>query len=273
MRRSGDPRLREAGILVRPHPERMPEWSGVSLERFGNVALYGGNPISPDAQRDYFDSLFHSQAVVGLVTSAFIEAAVVGRPVHALVLPEFRMYTEGMQHFRYLVEIDGGVLQVTHTFDAHLAGLAAALRLPVARDERNVRFVRAFVRPRGLDAPATPVFADAVEQLAASSAAPRPEARWHTLLAPAVHRVARSADSGWLRPVFSDAQERDSDRSEVEKSAFKSASAAEKARRQAEKERLLAGRRRERRRAQLTEARRKHLARVKGRLKSLVGLS
>ena len=81
IRRSADPRLRDAGILVRPHPERMDEWKDVSLERFGNAALYGRNPVSPEAQADYFDSLYHSHAVVGLVTSAFLEAAIVGRPV------------------------------------------------------------------------------------------------------------------------------------------------------------------------------------------------
>ena len=63
IRRSSDPRLRNAGILVRPHPERLEEWEGVSLERFGNAVLYGRNPVSPDAQADYFDSLFHSHAV------------------------------------------------------------------------------------------------------------------------------------------------------------------------------------------------------------------
>ena len=90
VRKSADPRLRHAGILVRPHPERMDEWEGVSLERFGNAALYGRNPTSPDAQADYFDSLFHSHAVIGLVTSAFLEAAIVGRPVHTLLLPSSR---------------------------------------------------------------------------------------------------------------------------------------------------------------------------------------
>ena len=128
IRRSSDPRLRNAGILVRPHPERMDEWEGVSLERFGNAVLYGRNPVSPDAQADYFDSLFHSHAVVGLVTSAFLEAAIVGRPVHTLLLPEFEMYQEGVQHFRYLMEVEGGLLKVTRTFPEHLAELARRSR-------------------------------------------------------------------------------------------------------------------------------------------------
>jgi len=158
IRRSSDARLRDAAILVRPHPERSEEWQGVSLERFGNAVLYGQNPVSPQAQDDYFDSLYHSHAVVGLVTSAFLEAAIVGRPVHTLLLPEFEMYQEGVQHFLYLMEVEGGLLKVTRTFRDHLAALSATLARPVERDEQNVRFVRAFVRPSGLDVPATPAF-------------------------------------------------------------------------------------------------------------------
>ena len=111
--------------------------------------LYGRNPVSPHAQADYFDSLYHSHAVVGLVTSAFLEAAIVGRPVHTLLLPEFEMYQEGVQHFRYLMEVEGGLLKVTRTFQDHLGELSSALARPVERDEQNVRFVRAFVRPPG----------------------------------------------------------------------------------------------------------------------------
>src|SRR5690606_31250378 len=130
------------------------------------VALHGANPITRGAQDDYFDSLYHSQAVAGLVTSAFIEAAVVGRPVYSLMLPEFAIYQEGVQHFRYLLEAGGGVLRVTRSFPERLAQLSAALAAPVGRDEQNVRFVRAFVRPDGLDVAATPAFVRAVEDLA-----------------------------------------------------------------------------------------------------------
>ena len=186
IRRSSDPRLRSAGILVRPHPERLEEWEGVSLERFGNAVLYGRNPVSPDAQADYFDSLYHSHAVVGLVTSAFLEAAIVGRPVYTPLLPEFEMYQEGVQHFRYLVEVEGGLLKVNRSLPDHLAELASALARPVERDEQNARFIRAFVRPRGLDVPATPAFVAAIEELGAAPPLPPDRRR------PGIARCSRS---------------------------------------------------------------------------------
>ena len=275
VRRSADPRLRQAGILIRPHPERLAEWKDVPLDRFDNVALYGRNPITPEAQDDYFDSLYHSHAVVGLVTSAFIEAAVVGRPVLTLLLPEFEMYQEGMQHFRYLIEVGGGVLTVARSFPDHLEQLASTLDSPPGRDERNVRFVQAFVRPQGLAVPATPVFADAVEEMAAAPPLPAEvPGRLHTVAQPVVRLLAESAHTGLLRGAFRDTLEMTSETIEEQKAASKRAAAADKAGRMAEKQRLLDRHRRRRRRERwMTAGRnwRKHVARLKGQVKDLIG--
>jgi hypothetical protein len=272
IRRSADPRLREAGILVRPHPERMDEWKGVSLERCGNAVLYGRNPVSPDAQSDYFDSLYHSHAVVGLVTSAFLEAAIVGRPVLTLLLPEFEMYQEGVQHFRYLMEVEGGLLRATRSIPDHLTELAQTLAQPAERDERNIRFIRAFVRPEGLDVRATPAFVAAVEAIVQGAPLPAEvPGAWHAALQPLVRVLARSSEQGWLRAVLRDTPELINDRARSRKAAHKRAASVERDQRVAEKRQFLAGRRRERQREQWVGARRKHLARIKGRLKALIG--
>lgn len=292
IRGCSDPGLREASILVRPHPERMDEWKDVSLERFGNVALFGRNPVSPDAQADYFDSLYHSHVAVGLVTSGFLEAAVVGRPVYSLLLPEMQMYQEGMQHFRYLTDVEGGLLKVARNFPDHLAALAAALREPGEREEQNRRFVRAFVRPEGLDVPATPAFVAAVEQLGEAEPLPAevPPA-WCAVVQPLARRVAQSSETGWLRPLLRDTPEMRNDRSKSRKAARKQTAAADRTHRMAEKQRVLEARRRERRRAHRSEAWRKQLsrmgtiarsgssraawrkqvARLKGRVKTMMG--
>ena len=274
IRSSSDERLRDAAILVRPHPERSEEWQGVSLERFGNAVLYGQNPVSPQAQDDYFDSLYHSHAVVGLVTSAFLEAAIVGRPVHTLLLPEFEMYQEGVQHFRYLMEVEGGLLKVTRTFATHLAELGAALARPVGRDEQNERFVRAFVRPSGLDVPATPTFVEAVEHIGSSVPLPAEEPGFsHRAMQPLVRVIAESSADGWLRPALRDASETTIDHARARKAAHKHAAAEARDQRVAEKRQFLASRRRERQRQHWVGARRKQLARIKGRLKDFVSFS
>lgn len=165
IRASDDRRVRDAAILVRPHPSRRPEWEAVDWRAVSNLALWGDNPIDDTSRADYYDSLHYSAAVVGLNTSAFIEAGIVGRPVMAIVPPEFYANQEGTLHFHYLV--DGGLLTVSRSLDEHLRQLPEMLAgAPAGVLERQREFVHAFVRPNGLDVPATTSMADAIEALA-----------------------------------------------------------------------------------------------------------
>ena len=162
LRASPDPVLSTAGILVRPHPARLDEWRDVDVSDLQAVTVFGSMPIDAGAKEDYFESLHYSAAVVGLNTSAFLEAAIVGRPVHTILLPEFSENQEGTLHFPYLLSVGGGLLRVAHDCDAHGLQLADSLREP-ERVDRNAAFVQAFIRPVGLDRPATDVFVDEVE--------------------------------------------------------------------------------------------------------------
>lgn len=202
IRASGRPGLANAGILVRPHPSRAAEWAGMDLGAPGPVAVYGGNPVDPASRNDYFDSLYHSAAVVGLNTSAFIEAGIVGRSVHTILLPEFAGNQTGTVHFRYLLTAGGGLLNVAHDFGEHFRQLEEALAAPQAALRP---FVREFVRPHGLDVAATPMFVQSVEEMArAPKPAPagdllRPAARW------VVRRLAAARYSPrWDRWVYAE---------------------------------------------------------------------
>lgn len=166
LRASDDPLLRDAGILIRPHPERMREWDGVSLKGIDNVSIHGGPPIAGPAKADYFDALSHSAAVVGLCTSAFLEAAILGKPVLTLQVPAYRIHQEGMVHFRYLLNVDGGLLDTASDIPSHIRQIGVAMRGDAAVEQRRQRFLKAFVRPYGLDRAATPRFADAIEHVA-----------------------------------------------------------------------------------------------------------
>jgi len=187
VRASSSSRLRDAGILVRPHPSRTAEWQGVETRDLQAV-VWGGNPVDTQSKADYYDSLYHAAAVAGINTSAFIEAAIVGRPVHALVLPETEENQTGTVHFEYLLRVGGGFVEVAHSFDEHLAQLDRALAAP--RHEVKP-FVREFVRPHGLDRPATPLFAGEVEALAGRASAPLRQDRLAPLWAWLLERIAR----------------------------------------------------------------------------------
>jgi hypothetical protein len=160
----------------------MDEWKSIDLGEFEHVALYGSNPMDASSREDYFESLFYSRAVVGLNTSAFLEAAVVDRPVHTILTPEFAENQTGTLHFHYLLNVGGGVLQTSTSFEQHHALLGASLRRPAAAPGANPRFVQDFIRPRGVRTPATLVFCDAVDELAKLPAPPPERIPPHLLL-------------------------------------------------------------------------------------------
>ncbi len=165
MRASGLAPLASVPVLVRPHPSRMKEWSGVDLRSEGDVALWGRNPLDAGTRADYFDSLHHSAAVVGLNTSAFLEGAIAGRPIFATLLPEHHENQQGTIHFHYLLNVAGGLLHAAKTLGAHFEQLNATLREGGSDSPRSRRFVEAFIRPRGMATAATPLLVDAIESL------------------------------------------------------------------------------------------------------------
>ncbi len=176
LRGSAEPGVAGVGVLFRPHPANARQWRALDAGAFPNVAVWppiGTDPTSPGFKDDYFDSLHHCAAVVGINTSAQIEASIVGRPVLTVRSPEFTHSQDGTLHFRHLVR-DGGVVQAAVSLDEHVQQLAALLAGDEGWAARNRAFVTSFVRPHGLDAPVVPRFAAAVGALAAQ---PRTAAR------------------------------------------------------------------------------------------------
>jgi hypothetical protein len=171
------PALSRVGVLVRPHPYNAEHWRAVDLSSVPDVEVYprSANPVNEADRQDYFDSLFHSEAVVGVNTTAMIEAAIVGRTVLAVLADEFQDTQGGTLHFRYLLSENGGFLRAAKSLPDHAAQLVDTLANPDVGRQACARFVGSFIRPHGIDVPATPVLADALERLAASG--PRPIVR------------------------------------------------------------------------------------------------
>ena len=191
IRQSSGGALKDVGILVRPHPQNADQWRNADLTGIGNVAVWplaGAVPVDPATRSDYFDSMYHSAAVVGVNTTAEIESAILGRPVFTVLAPEFRDTQEGTLHFHHLRSVNGGLVHVARDFAEHLVQLESAVQTPHVEDGQCRRFVEAFVRPYGIDVPATPRLADAFEALARRPARRHREPVWAPLVRP---RLAR----------------------------------------------------------------------------------
>jgi len=175
-RLAAHPILRSAGAVLRPHPYNASGWEAIP-DVPGRYVVWprgGAVPETPESKREYFDTLYHADAVVGVNTSALIEAAILRKPVLTMQSDYFRTQ-EGTIHFSYIADDgggSGGVVEVGHDWREHLDQLAAACTSPGARAERAEAFLLDFVRPHGLDTPAAPLAVDAVERAAASAAVP-----------------------------------------------------------------------------------------------------
>jgi hypothetical protein len=168
LRLSGDPALRGLGVLVRPHPGNIEEWAAVELEHGGTAIApreRPGLPMSGADQALYYDSIHFSSAVVGINTSAIVESFIQRKPVLTIRAPEFRDTQEGTLHFRELVSASRDALQAAASFPEHLQQLRSALEQPQRHVDEIESFLRSFVRPHGLDRPATPILGDAIEAL------------------------------------------------------------------------------------------------------------
>jgi hypothetical protein len=161
--RRSDGALREANVLVRPHPREAVMWSGWASD--DPRVAFVRQPRQAD--QELFDQLTHADVAVGLNTSAQIEAAIVGTPIFTFRAGErLAPGQEGSLHFRYLLGDGGGSVTFAHDLDEHAAQLERALAGDV--DTAAISgFVQAFVRPHGLDRPASPILADEIVTLAA----------------------------------------------------------------------------------------------------------
>jgi hypothetical protein len=238
LRASANARLREMPILIRPHPSRLAEWAAFDWDRIGRIAFFGDNPTDDETRADYFDSLYHSAAVVGITTTAFIEAAIVGRPVMTIFFDDVRQEHEGSLHFQLLLNVAGGVMIVARSLEEHEHQLSEMIDGPPQHVlEQQRRFVEAFVRPHGVAMSATSVMADALERIgrSASVMVPRRASGWGRLGLRAATAIERHPRWRYLvldeREAEYAARESEKDRLRQEALARKALQRAEKARR------------------------------------------
>jgi hypothetical protein len=173
LRASGDPLLKDINVLVRPHPYNCHAWDPDPLADLPGAVFFprrGYNPIDPDNRADFYDSIYHADAVVGINTSAMIEAAIIGRPVFSIHAQEFADTQEGTIHFHHLLPENGGCVRIASTLEQHVLQLTERLQDPEGARAEARHFVAHFIRPNGLERPATPIFVDAIERFAATLA-------------------------------------------------------------------------------------------------------
>jgi hypothetical protein len=169
LRESPDSGVRSLAVLVRPHPYNTEAWEMGALSDLSNVSVWPCqryNPVDEGERETYFESIYYGAAVIGINTSAMLEAAIIGRPVLSILTREFAATQEGTLHFHYLRRESGGCVHVAVHLKDHIQQLADVLKDPETTREETRKFLVSFIRPHGLDKPCTPIITDSIERLA-----------------------------------------------------------------------------------------------------------
>lgn len=168
--RQSDGPLRDCSVIVRPHPDVTlvadgPEPTAVTWPAMPRVTGWIQRPFGDPAaivlrttyrtQEAFFECLHHAHAVIGLNTSAELEAGIAGRPVFTVLASEDAADGQAHTlHFSYLLREQGGFVSYAPDMAAHVEQLSSSLSTPP--DTASIRAcILAFLRPHG-DAPVAP---------------------------------------------------------------------------------------------------------------------
>jgi hypothetical protein len=138
-------------------------------------SFWGGNPVVRKSRADYFEhALPPAPLVVGINTSAFIEAVIVGRPGTPIVVPEMGGQPDRHRSISTICSMPAaGCSRSRDSVDEHLAQLDASLAradLTGGLSTAEIKpFVREFVAPNGLPCGRDAGCRIAVESMAASA--------------------------------------------------------------------------------------------------------
>ncbi len=169
LNQSGFKKLRKANVLVHPHPMTLGGWHKLIPNVSSDVAEIWGlkiwpfqakHPVKDEKRADFFDTLYHADAVVGLNTSAMIEAAILGKPVLTFLEHEATESQTGNLHFQYLAK--GGFMFQAKDMDEHVRQLSTAIESPETVTEASKRFVADFIRPLGMEVKASEQLANLI---------------------------------------------------------------------------------------------------------------
>lgn len=145
-------------IIIRPHP-----YASFDMTAFENdwVKVFppkGGRPDMDDTRQTYFDTLYHSAVVLGINTTGFLDAAVVDKPCVTLMDEQMR---DGQgAHFNYLIDAD--YLEIARNRPETFEIIDRIIGGVDAKMENRRKFVHQFIRPQGMDIPASEVMLKAI---------------------------------------------------------------------------------------------------------------
>ena len=141
-----NPALKHIQIVVRPHGANYGIYK--DFERDGIIVApkVGTLPNTKDAFQLSYDSMHFALGIVGINTSAMIEAMIIGKPVLAIMEEKYHKTQQEAQHFRQLLKEQALVLiRTNEDFLLEVNNLERGIDMT---NEARQRFVATYICPR-----------------------------------------------------------------------------------------------------------------------------
>jgi len=162
LRQSKKRALQDAHIIIRPHPANIHPFEHLSLP---NVTLQKDAqlPEKEAAASLFADSVFFADAIVGVNTSAMLDAMALGKPVITFMPQQYEETQNASLHFRNLLSHQA--TPIAKNEDELLCVIEDIMEHKNSYDRQRKRFISQFIWPRGTEYSAGTVAAREIELL------------------------------------------------------------------------------------------------------------
>jgi len=159
------PNTKNINVLVRPHPSNAGIVKSLQMQQRHNVFIYpvhGEFPDTEEKRQMFYNSIHHSIAVVGINTTAFLEASALDKPCITIATKEFGE-TQQLPHFHHLA--DGDFLETANGAVEVAKIVGRIIEGADTRSSQRHAFVKNFLKPLEPGKSAAETYADLVERL------------------------------------------------------------------------------------------------------------
>jgi hypothetical protein len=158
-----DANLRNAGIIVRPHPANYKQYAYLDYDSLIVLPKKGALPEDDASKLDFLESLKYCSLTIGVNTSGMLDAIINKKPCIAIRRDELSKTQVMTSHFKALMKTN--VLSVAETMEDMQLIMLQAITGKLDNNEKMDEFISMFVRPVDINTTAGDIAARKIEQL------------------------------------------------------------------------------------------------------------
>ncbi len=161
LRCRSNPNIKNVQILLRPHPNHAQHYGQINDKLTVIWPPGGALPEIEEDLADFYNTLKHGICAAGINNSAMLEAVINDKPCLAILTDRYRTTQLETGHFQSLLDFD--MLEITRSAMECADRIELILNGYDSKKKARRRFVKEFIRPRGLERPAGELAAQAIE--------------------------------------------------------------------------------------------------------------